>query len=270
MRAYGRGGGQRERQRLAVRARTQRVVGLDELAELQRHRVVGDRPAPREQVQRRGREPTLLYAVPVLAALRARACSGSGRMNVPLTRWPVPNELGSDTLSSASPAVEITFAVVEAMYVLRDAGRERRRTAPAGRASATAWRARCRRRRRRRSSRTSRAAGPGAGGVAGRGRVQVRQRVLERRRALGPRRDALEAEAPQQRVLGRDARALGEADGAARDPRRVVLGARRAAGRPPTGRGRSRSPLDSVTAPSLRTCRASRNTPRPAIAKSCA
>ena len=33
-------------------------------------------------------EPTLLYAVPVLAALRARACSGCGRENVPLTRWP--------------------------------------------------------------------------------------------------------------------------------------------------------------------------------------
>src|SRR3954454_19016118 len=59
-------------------------------------------------------EPTLLNAVPVLDALRARACSGCGRMNVPLTRWPVPNELGSATLSSASPAVEMTFAVVEA------------------------------------------------------------------------------------------------------------------------------------------------------------
>ena len=34
-------------------------------------------------------EPTLLYAVPVLAALRARACSGCGRANAPLTRWPV-------------------------------------------------------------------------------------------------------------------------------------------------------------------------------------
>ena len=34
-------------------------------------------------------EPTLLNAVPVLAALRARAVSGSGRLNVPLTRCPV-------------------------------------------------------------------------------------------------------------------------------------------------------------------------------------
>src|SRR3954454_5910807 len=62
-------------------------------------------------------EPTLLYAVPVLAALRARACSGSGRMNEPLTRWPVPTEDGSATLSNASPAVEVTVAGVDAKYV---------------------------------------------------------------------------------------------------------------------------------------------------------
>src|SRR3954454_7081143 len=61
-------------------------------------------------------EPTLLYAVPVLAALRARACSGWARTNVPLTRWPVPSELGSATLSVASPAVEMTVAVVDARY----------------------------------------------------------------------------------------------------------------------------------------------------------
>src|SRR3954447_7163570 len=63
-------------------------------------------------------EPTLLNAVPVLAALRARACSGCGSTKLPLTRWPVPTEDGSATLSSASPAVEMTFAVVEAVYVL--------------------------------------------------------------------------------------------------------------------------------------------------------
>jgi hypothetical protein len=57
-------------------------------------------------------EPTLLYAVPVLAALRARACSGCGSENAPLTRWPVAVSLGSATLSVASPAVEITAAVV--------------------------------------------------------------------------------------------------------------------------------------------------------------
>ena len=103
------GGAQRERERLAVGARAQRVVGLDELRELERSR--------RRWTPGRSRSagsavlPTLLYAVPVLAALRARAWSGSGRTNVPLTRWPVPTEDGSDTLSSASPAVEITFAV---------------------------------------------------------------------------------------------------------------------------------------------------------------
>src|SRR3954451_21058376 len=63
-------------------------------------------------------EPTLLKAVPVLAALRARACSGCGRTKLPLTRWPVPTLLGSLTLRSASPAVEMTLAVVEARYVL--------------------------------------------------------------------------------------------------------------------------------------------------------
>ena len=67
--------------------------------------------------------------------------------------------------------------------------------------------------------------------TAGRRRVgprtrEVRDRVLEDRGTLRPRGDALEAEAPQQRVLGRDARAVGEADRAARDPRRRVLGAR--------------------------------------------
>src|SRR4051794_20595711 len=64
----------------------------------------------------------LLYAVPVLAALRARAWSGSGSTNVPLTRWPVPVELGSETLSSASPAVEMTLALVEDRYVLATPG----------------------------------------------------------------------------------------------------------------------------------------------------
>ena len=52
------GGAQREGQRLAVGARTQRVVGLDELARTRGHGVVGDRPAPRQQVQ--AAEPTLL------------------------------------------------------------------------------------------------------------------------------------------------------------------------------------------------------------------
>src|SRR4051795_4219348 len=59
-------------------------------------------------------EPTLLYAVPVLLALRARACSGCGRLNAPLTRCPVAVALGSATLSVASPAVEMTLAVVAA------------------------------------------------------------------------------------------------------------------------------------------------------------
>jgi hypothetical protein len=48
--------------------------------------------------------------------LRARACNGCGSENAPLTRWPAAVELGSATLSVASPAVEITPAVVEASY----------------------------------------------------------------------------------------------------------------------------------------------------------
>ena len=41
--------------------------------------------------------------------------AGSASANVPLTRWPVAVVLGSATLSVASPAVEITVAVVEAV-----------------------------------------------------------------------------------------------------------------------------------------------------------
>src|SRR3954447_12833788 len=62
-------------------------------------------------------DPTLLYAVPVLAALRARACSACGSENAPLTRWPVAVGLGSATLSVASAAVETTLAVVADSYV---------------------------------------------------------------------------------------------------------------------------------------------------------
>src|SRR5690349_24981577 len=37
--------------------------------------------------------------------------SGSGSENAPFTRWP-----GSETVSAASPAVEMTFAFVDAVY----------------------------------------------------------------------------------------------------------------------------------------------------------
>ena len=59
-------------------------------------------------------EPTLLNAVPVVPAFVPRACSADGSENAPLTRWPVAVEDGLVTLSSASPAVEMTFAVVAA------------------------------------------------------------------------------------------------------------------------------------------------------------
>ena len=45
------------------------------------------------------------------AAGVSSTCSGCASVNVPLARWP-----GSETLSVADPAVEVTVAVVEAVY----------------------------------------------------------------------------------------------------------------------------------------------------------
>ncbi len=45
---------------------------------------------------------------PVQVAFEKETASGDGNANVPFVRWP-----GSDTVSAASPAVEITFAVVD-------------------------------------------------------------------------------------------------------------------------------------------------------------
>ena len=61
--------------------------------------------------------PTGANALPVPFALVALAVTGFGSENEPFTRRPVAFELGSATLSVASPAVEITFAVVLASYV---------------------------------------------------------------------------------------------------------------------------------------------------------
>src|SRR3954454_15760615 len=47
----------------------------------------------------------------VHAAFESETWSGSGSANDPLERYP-----GSETLSAASPAVEVTVAVVEAAY----------------------------------------------------------------------------------------------------------------------------------------------------------
>src|SRR4051812_35105292 len=47
----------------------------------------------------------------------ADARSGSASANAPLTRWPGAVALGSTTESVASPAVEVTVAVVLAVYV---------------------------------------------------------------------------------------------------------------------------------------------------------
>ena len=53
-------------------------------------------------------------AEPVPPGLVAMTCSGCASVNVPFMSLPVFVELGSATDSVASPAVEITFAVVDA------------------------------------------------------------------------------------------------------------------------------------------------------------
>src|SRR5690606_33197051 len=66
--------------------------------------------------------PTSASAPPVPPGLEADACSADGSENSPLTRWPVAVELGSETVSVPSPAVEITFALVVAVYVCATPG----------------------------------------------------------------------------------------------------------------------------------------------------
>ena len=115
-------GGEGERQGLAVGTRTQCVVGSDRLLEADDDRVVGDRAAVAEQVGRVAEPPTGANALPLPAGLVALACSGCGSEKLPLTRWPVATELGSETESVPSPAVEITFAVVDACSPWRGPG----------------------------------------------------------------------------------------------------------------------------------------------------
>src|SRR3954453_14931233 len=69
-----------------------------------------------------GLPDTVLYAVPVVSALVALACSARGRKNDPLTRWPGCAVSGSTTLSVASPAVLVTVAAVDAVYVFATPG----------------------------------------------------------------------------------------------------------------------------------------------------
>src|ERR1700754_1934246 len=60
--------------------------------------------------------PTGAKAPPLPDRLDAETCSGCASENVPLISLPVLVELGSDTDSTPLPAVEITFAVVDAVY----------------------------------------------------------------------------------------------------------------------------------------------------------
>src|SRR3954470_17002128 len=66
--------------------------------------------------------PTSASARPVPAGLAATAWRACGSANAPFTRWPVAVEDGSATLSVASPAVEMTLAVVSAAYVFATPG----------------------------------------------------------------------------------------------------------------------------------------------------
>ena len=68
------------------------------------------------QVTRLSGEPLTEPApADVPSGLVPTAFSAVGSENVPLTRWPGAVVLGSATVSAASPAVEMTFAVVAAV-----------------------------------------------------------------------------------------------------------------------------------------------------------
>ena len=65
-----------------------------------------------------------LLTGPVHAVFAGVIATGCASLNAPLASVTV------DALSAASPAVEVTVAVVDAVYSLRHARRERRRTTP--------------------------------------------------------------------------------------------------------------------------------------------
>src|SRR4051812_25262396 len=58
------------------------------------------------------------YVLTVAGSVEPATFSGWGSEKAPLTRWPGAVALGSLAVSVASPAVEITLAVVDAVYVL--------------------------------------------------------------------------------------------------------------------------------------------------------
>src|SRR5215207_6995227 len=66
--------------------------------------------------------PTAPPAAATPSGLVALARSGLARVNAPLTSLPVDAVFGSDTLRSASPAVETTVACDVAAYVLATPG----------------------------------------------------------------------------------------------------------------------------------------------------
>ena len=182
---------ERERQRLAVGARAQRVGVLDQLLERDRHR----------RRWRPGRSRGLAESSPAAARQREGAVHSGGRDRT--------------TVSAASPAVEITFAVVDAVYSRASPAR-RRRTRRRAERQRQRRPGRSRPRRRWSTCTGSRRASPRPS------RISVRPR-----RAVG---DVLQAEAPQLRVHGRDA------DGVRGAGHRCVALTRTAGTTPPAAR----------------------------------
>src|SRR4051812_2255223 len=189
-------------------------------------------------------------------------------MNVPLTRWPVPNELGSATLRSALPADEVTLAVVVAKYVsltpaLKDpnvAAGPSVSDSVAGTLPPTVP-----------SVLVEYVAGggPEAGGVAGRGRcryVSASFSAAERSaRGEMPSRPKPQSMVSSVAMPGPSAKPT-----APRATHAASFSVPAGCGPATNGASPDSKPLDSLTTPSLRICSRSRNTPRPADAKSCA
>ena len=121
------------------------LVGADPLAEAQRHRVLA--PIGALHVNRfsgEAEEPTSLKHVPCWPRCGPAPAAAAAGRTLPFTRCPCVCGLGSATLNSASPAVEVTVAVDVASYVRATPG-GRHRTGAGARASATTSPARCRR-----------------------------------------------------------------------------------------------------------------------------
>ena len=93
-----------------------RVVGVDELLEVQRHRVIGTGALYVSRFSGEAAEPTLVNAVPVSAALRRPGLQRLRQEERAVDQVAgVVASSGRRRSARASPAVETTLAVVDAM-----------------------------------------------------------------------------------------------------------------------------------------------------------